>query len=230
VLAPDRPGYGRSGEEPMSMAGNAEVLAELLRHRAAGPAVVVGHSYGGGLSVLMAVHHPEVVRGLVLVGSVGDAGSVNGFDHMLALPAVGELLSALGLLTMGRVLPRLRPVARLLPDRAAARLRASLPDQRYAASVTRFGLRMCRSFVAEQRSLIAEIGDVQRALPAVSVPTSVVVGTWDTVVPPRVAASVAAAVPHAELVTVARGGHFLPRDAPGVVAGAVRRMEARTGT
>ena len=39
-------------------------------------------------------------------------------------------------------------------------------------------------------------------------------GTWDVVVPPSVSASIAAAIPGSELVTVARTGHFVPRDAP----------------
>lgn len=229
VLVPDRPGYGGSGTRPLGMAENAAVLAELLRARADGPAVVVGHSYGGGVAVLLAAQHPGAVRGLVLVGSVGMAGSVNGFDHLLAMPAVGEVVSAVGLLTLGRVLPRLRPLARLLPDGPGARLRAGLPDQQYAAGVSRRGLRMCRSFVAEQRSLIAEIADVELALTRVVAPTVVVTGTWDVVVPPAVAVSMAATVPHAELVTVARAGHFVPRDAPEVVVRAVSRVEGIAG-
>jgi pimeloyl-ACP methyl ester carboxylesterase len=209
------------------MAENAALLGQLLAGRGAAPAVVVGHSYGGGIAVLLAVARPELVRGLVLVGSVGEAGSVNGFDHLLALPAVGTFVSALGLLTLGRVLPRLRPLAALLPEQAGARLRAGLPDQQYAASVSRLGLRMCRSFVAEQRSLIMEIRDVEQALRRLRVPTSILTGTLDMVVPPSVALSMAATVAGAELVTVARAGHFLPRDAPRVVVEAVRRVEAR---
>jgi pimeloyl-ACP methyl ester carboxylesterase len=86
---------------------------------------------------------------------------------------------------------------------------------------------MCRSFVAEQRSLIMEIRDVEQALRRLRVPTSILTGTLDMVVPPSVALSMAATVAGAELVTVARAGHFLPRDAPRVVVEAVRRVEAR---
>ncbi|MHB8682181.1 MAG: alpha/beta fold hydrolase [Acidimicrobiales bacterium] len=229
VLVPDRPGYGRSALGPFSLADNAELLAELLRARHATPAVVVGHSYGGGVAVLLATRHPELVKGLVLVGSVGVEGSINGFDHLLAVPVVGEVLSAAGMLTVARVLPRLRPLARVLPHYAGARLRAGIPDDRYVAGVTRQGRRLWRTFVAEQRSLLEEVGDVERALPDVAVPTVVVSGTWDIVVPPSVASGIAAAVPGAELVTVAQAGHFVPRDHPSVVADAVRRVEGRAG-
>lgn len=229
VISPDRPGYGRSGVAPASMRENAELLADLLAGRQASPAVVVGHSYGGGIAILMAAHRPEVVRGLVLLGSVGVGGSINGFDHVLAMPRIGEVLSGVGLLTFGRVLPHLRPLARRLPDPVADRLRVGLPDERYAASVTRLGLRMLRTFVAEQRSLIAELDDVEKVLGSLRVPTSVLTGSWDVVVPPSVSADIAAAVPGAELVTIAREGHFLARDVPHLVTEAVRNVERRAG-
>ena len=226
-LAVDRPGYGRSAGDALDMAANAAVLAELLLARGAAPATVIGHSYGGGIAILLAAHHPEVVSGLVLVGSVGRADSVNMVDHLLALPWAGEALTAAGLLTFGRVLPRLRGLASRVPGDRLAWLEASLPDRHFVEVASRFGRQIWRSFVVEQRALVREITDVEAALPLVRVPTVVISGTWDVVVPPSVAASVAAAVPGAELVTVARTGHFIPRDAPGVVTRAVRTVEAR---
>ena len=227
VLVPDRPGYGATASKPVGMAENAELLAELLVDKQAAPALVVGHSYGGGIAVLLAARHPDLVRGLVLVGSVGDAPSVNGLDHVLAVPVVGQVLSAVGLVTLGRVLPTLRPLARFLPGSVGIRLRASLPDRRYAATVSRQGLRLARTFVAEQRSLLAEVGEVERSLPALRLPVSVVTGTWDNVVPPAVAVSIAATVAGSELVAVAGVGHFVPRDAPHAVVRALARVERR---
>jgi pimeloyl-ACP methyl ester carboxylesterase len=231
VLAVDRPGYGHSGGDPVGMAANAELLAAMLVDRHAAPATVVGHSYGGGIALLMAAHHPEVVSGLVLVGSVGRADSLNLVDHVLALPWAGEAITATGLQTLGRVLPRIREMAGRVPGRRLQWLEASLPDRRYVEVASRLGRQIWRSFVFEQRALVREIGDVEEALTHVDVPTVVISGTWDVVVPASVAASVAAAIPGAELVTVARTGHFVPRDAPGVVARAVRTVEAMpTGT
>jgi pimeloyl-ACP methyl ester carboxylesterase len=227
VLVPDRPGYGLTGGEAMGMAANADLLADMLVERRAAPATVVGHSYGGGIAILLAARRPEVVSGLVLVGSVGRADSVNVVDHVLALPWAGEAITAAGLLTLGRVLPRLRGLASHVPGRRLAWLEASLPDRHFGDVASRFGRQIWRSFVVEQRALMREIGDVEAALNEVRVPTVVITGTWDVVVPASVAASVAAAVPGAELVTVARTGHFVPRDAPGVVARAVRSVEAR---
>jgi pimeloyl-ACP methyl ester carboxylesterase len=160
---------------------------------------------------------------------VGRERSVNGADRLLALPWLGDVLSAAGLFALGRVLPGVGSLSAHLPGHAGAWLQASLPDRRYAAGMSQAGMRLWRSFVAEQRALLAEIGDVERAATGVRAPTVVVTGTWDVVVPPAVAAGLAGTVPGAELVLVARTGHFLPRDAPGVLAGAVRRAWARAG-
>jgi pimeloyl-ACP methyl ester carboxylesterase len=227
LLIVDRPGFGRSGDETLSIEGNAEVLGDVLTERDSAPATVVGHSYGGGVAILMAVRHPELVSGLVLVGSVGRADSLNVLDHLLAAPVMGEFLSAAGLFTLGRVLPRLRNLASDQQLALLEWLRATLPDDRYNRVSAQRGRRVWRSFVAEQRTLVREIGEVEAALGSVRVPTTVISGAWDLVVPPSVSASIAAAIPGSELVTVARTGHFIPRDAPDVVAAAVRAVESR---
>lgn len=226
VVAPDRPGYGGSGDEALSMADNAEVLARLVRDSALTPATVVGHSYGGGVAILLAASYPELVAGLVLVGSVGRADSVNAFDHLLAAPFLGETVSAAGLFALGRVLPHLHGLATLAPRDTLQRLRVVLPDRRYVEVAAKRGKQIWRSFVFEQRALLNEIGSVEGALCSIAAPTVVISGAWDVVVPPSVAASIAAAIPGAELVTVDRVGHFVPRDAPKVIASAVRRLEA----
>jgi len=227
VLVVDRPGYGRSGEETLSIEGNAEVLADLLAEEDAAPATVVGHSYGGGVAIVLAARRPELVAGLVLVGSIGRADSLNLLDRVLATSVMGEVVSAAGLFTLGRLLP---PVRRLAKDRDSTVfqwLRASLPDDRYDRVSAQRGRQVRRSFVAEQRALVHEIGAVESSLTSVRAPTVVISGAWDLVVPPSVSASIAASIHGSELVRVARTGHFVPRDAPEVIAAGVRSVESR---
>jgi 3-oxoadipate enol-lactonase len=227
LLVVDRPGYGRSGAETLSIEGNAEVLGDLVKEHDAAPVTVVGHSYGGGVAIMLAAHRPELVSGLVLVGSIGHAASLNVLDRVLAAPVMGEALSAAGLFTFGQILPRLRHAVGPQHHGALQWLRASLPDKDHDKVTAQRARQMWRSFVAEQRVLLREIGDVEAALGSVRAPTVVISGAWDLVVPPSVSAGIAAAIPGSELVSVAGTGHFVPRDAPDEVAAAVRRVEAR---
>lgn len=225
VVAPDRPGYGASGVPATTMEANAAQLAATIRE-AGGPATVVGHSYGGGVALLLAGRHPELVRGLVLAGTVGGPGSVTRGDRLLAAPILGGAVAALGFVTLGRLLPPLRRRRLRLPGETSRWLDATLPDRGFGAA-RRGWWRMWRSFVVEQRCLVRELPAVTDALDAVRVPTAVLIGEWDVVVEPAAQEAVASAIAGAELVRIPRTGHFVPRDAPGVVADAVRRVEAR---
>ena len=75
VIAPAMPGFGGSGDLPdaeFSLSGYATWVAHLLDALEIDePAVVVGHSFGGGVAVRLAHDHRHRVRSLVLVNSVG---------------------------------------------------------------------------------------------------------------------------------------------------------------
>jgi 2-succinyl-6-hydroxy-2,4-cyclohexadiene-1-carboxylate synthase len=67
VLRIDAPGHGRSSELRADLPAGADLLAD-----AGGSGTYVGYSMGARLCLHVALQHPEVVRGLVLVG--GTAG------------------------------------------------------------------------------------------------------------------------------------------------------------
>jgi len=74
VYAPALPGFGGTPNlrQSPTFDGYAEWVAQFLD--AVGvdePAFVVGHSFGGGVAIKLAHDHPERVRYLVLVNSVG---------------------------------------------------------------------------------------------------------------------------------------------------------------
>jgi pimeloyl-ACP methyl ester carboxylesterase len=75
VIAPAMPGFGGTPELPgdsFSMRGYAKWVSDLLDALDIDePAVVVGHSFGGGVAVRFAHDHRRRVRSLVLVNSVG---------------------------------------------------------------------------------------------------------------------------------------------------------------
>ena len=102
LLVVDRPGYGRSGEETLSIEGNAELLGDDRASSATprrSPSSATATAAAWPSSSRRA--GPSSWPGLVLVGSIGRADSLNALDHLLAAPVMGEVLSAAGLFTLG---------------------------------------------------------------------------------------------------------------------------------
>lgn len=69
VAAVDLPGHGARSAQPWSLHAATEVIASAVDSLDHGPALVVGHSLGGYVSLEFARHHPERLRGLVLAGA-----------------------------------------------------------------------------------------------------------------------------------------------------------------
>jgi pimeloyl-ACP methyl ester carboxylesterase len=227
VISPDRPGYGTNPRNVSSMAENVEWFKTLLADSFEEPSVVVGHSYGGGIAILLGALHPELVSGLVLASSVASVEHVGTLDRVLASRYLGDALVAGGLGAAGSILPVVRQRTKSVPGRVGRWMEVNLPDSTFAKVAPPLG-RVWRSVMAEQRSLLSEMPLVESSLHELDMPVEVVAGTWDVIVPPAVAKKAARTIRDAELLLVPRVGHFLPRDAPEVLAEAVRRVSQRT--
>lgn len=76
VVAPDLSGFGYTEplDRPPTVEYNASIVADIIRHYG-GPALLIGNSMGGLVSLLAAADTPELITGLVLVGTAGPVGS-----------------------------------------------------------------------------------------------------------------------------------------------------------
>ena len=74
ILAPDRPGFGKSGfRRSMALKPQAHLLNQLLTQLDNGePYTLIGHSYGGPLIVQMALEKPELYASLVILAGALD--------------------------------------------------------------------------------------------------------------------------------------------------------------
>src|SRR5580693_3724164 len=89
AVAPDRPGYGSSQLPAGGFAANARAVLHDLDSRGIKRAVLVGHSYGGGVALSAASMAPSRVEAVILLASVGP-GCVNRWDRLLAAPGAGQ--------------------------------------------------------------------------------------------------------------------------------------------
>jgi len=190
VLAPDRPGYGANPLPATGYPGNVRWLQDWLAQIEAGPTVLVGHSWAGGVAALAAARRPTSVAGLVLLASVGP-GCLLRRDRVLAAPVLGSLL-AYSALRLGSPVLRRRPGAMILNALAAS-------DLPYGRSSSAAMLRrpVWRSFLLEQRALIRELPDLDAALSLITAPTTVISGDRDPVIPAATPIELLASIPHA---------------------------------
>jgi pimeloyl-ACP methyl ester carboxylesterase len=78
VIAVDRPGCGwseRDGDNEARIPEQARMIAAMLEKEEIEPAVLVGHSLGGAVSLTMALNHPGRVRALALISALVRAPS-----------------------------------------------------------------------------------------------------------------------------------------------------------
>ena len=220
VIAPDRPGYGGTGGRALSIAGNAHAIRALLDRLELERAVLVGHSWGGGVAISLAQSDPDRVAGLVLVCSIGTCSSVDAVDRVLARPGVGPALTYGAFRALPRLIPL--PVARRfapglgnLSEKALRDLIDPLEERRD-----------WRSFLVEQRALVREIAGLDDRLEAISAPTRVLIGDKDFLVPPSVGHELAARIPGAQTRVVPGAGHVLPAEAPLAICEATLELTA----
>jgi pimeloyl-ACP methyl ester carboxylesterase/DNA-binding response OmpR family regulator len=222
-VAVDLPGYGESPPlpEPATIEAYAELLAELIRQISPGlPAVLVGHSMGGMTSVTLSLRHPELVERMVLLCPT-ISGKLSTWINLLIAPITQIERSRVA----GRVVSRLEPYMLNVTDRLmrpasfAARSGISEADyHRLRADARRPGQGRVRAecFWAMQEN------NLQGRLRALTIPTMVIWGMEDNTVPLRDASLVAEEWPDAELIVLAKAGHWPQFETPEVTRRHVR--------
>jgi pimeloyl-ACP methyl ester carboxylesterase len=184
VIAPDLLGHGRS-EKPRadySVAGFANGMRDLLSVLEVDRATVVGHSLGGGVAAQFAYQFPDRCERLVLVSSGGVGRTVSPLLRMAAVPGIELLMPFLGLAPI-RSASRLGAELLRLFDTALGRdaeeilaVFDALPDTEARMGI----LRTLRSSVDWNGQVITM---VDRAYLAEGIPTLVVWGRRDAIIP-----------------------------------------------
>ena len=223
AVAVDRPGYGSSRRPAGGFTANARAVLDDLDARGIRRAVLVGHSYGGGVALSAASLAPHRVEAVVLLGSVGP-GCVNVWDRLLAAPGTGPLCAL--------VAWRLTPwIARArLAYTGRRRGRPLRPDEHVNWQVWgqagRQHIPLWRTFLTEQRALLRELGELEHAIPSVQPPVLLLADHQDAVVPVDTGRRLARALPDARLQLVPGAGHHLPRRVPDAVADVIAAFVA----
>jgi non-heme chloroperoxidase len=218
VVLYDQRGHGTStsGTEAPTVARLGDDLDTVLTTLDVRDAVLVGHSMGGFAAMAFACDHAEAlrerIRGLLLLSTAGYGVGWGRLDPLAMW------------LTRSKVL-----------ERAMLRPRLGLRLVRGA-----FGRRPRPEDLAATRDLLiatprdtridcfAGFGqmDHREGLVAVELPTVVMVGRRDTLIPAKLAARTAELIPGARFEVVERAGHMLPFERPDRIAEVISELSA----
>jgi pimeloyl-ACP methyl ester carboxylesterase len=215
VLAPDLLGHGSSAKPrgDYSLGAYASGVRDLITALGHERATVVGHSLGGGIAMQFAYQFPERVERLVLISSGGLGREVHPILRASTLPGSEIVLALLGrrwLRTtggaVGATLGRLG-------------LRAGEDLAGVAAGIASLGDADARgAFVHTARAAIdpggQRVSATDRLYLAAHLPTLIVWGERDPIIPAAHGEAAHAAIPGSRLEIFAGAGHFPHREQP----------------
>jgi pimeloyl-ACP methyl ester carboxylesterase len=215
VVVPDLLGHGASSKPrgEYSISGHANVLRDLLAALGHERATLVGQSFGGGVAMQLAYQYPEHCERLVLVSSGGLGREVSGLLRALSLPGaehVFPLFCSPALRNAGqRVVDWLGGLG-LRPSPAAEEAWRS-----YSALADRDAR---RAFFRTLQSVIdpggQSVSATDRLYLASRVPTLILWGSDDGLIPVSHAIAAHQAIPGSRLEVFEGVGHFPHCEAP----------------
>jgi pimeloyl-ACP methyl ester carboxylesterase len=229
VIAIDLPGHGESSRlrGDYSLGSLAASVRDVLDELGVGSATVVGHSLGGGIAMQFMYQFPERCERLVLVSSGGLGREVTPMLRALAVPGAGLALAGIARIqhqrqvaAVGRLV---RPLARRVWNDLPYMVRqlGTLDDPE-----TR------RSFLATIHAVI-EVGGqginaTDRLHLADGLPTLIVWGEDDRIIPSRHGSEAAELIPGCRFELVPGAGHYPHEDSPELCAGILADFVATT--
>jgi pimeloyl-ACP methyl ester carboxylesterase len=204
-IALDLPGFGATPafDEPRGAGGYAEAVAPVLEEMAARP-ILVGHSFGGRVAVVLASRYPQRIGGLVLTG----------------VPLLRRSQSSRPRLTYR--LWRWGHRGGLVSDLRMERIRRRYGSADYRAATG----------VMRETLVTAVHESYENELRTVQAPVHLVWGADDTEVPLQTAHKAKELLNESgidvSLDVLAGVGHWVPTEAPAALREAVEQMLARS--
>lgn len=215
VVAPDFLGHGRSAKPlgDYSLGNHAAGIRDLLHLLGIERATVIGQSFGGGVAMQFAYQFPERCERLVLVDAGGLGREVSWLLRLMTLPAAEFVMPLI-------FVPQVRSVGDAVFDFLGARgicERGGREIWRSYASLTEASNR--QAFIRTMRAVIDPGGQAVNAMDrlylAAGMPTLIIWGEKDRIIPLDHAYRAHEAIPNSRLEVIEGVGHYPHVERPG---------------
>jgi 3-oxoadipate enol-lactonase len=214
IIVYDKRGHGLSslGETRYSIADHSGDLAGLMDVLDISSAIICGLSVGGQVAQQLYFDRPDLVSGLVLCDTAARIGEPDFWHRRI------ETISRHGLAS----------VTNGIMERWFSAAFRTSGDPLYAISRAMFERQPVEGYLA---TCAAIAGFDRRAdTAAISVPTSVLVGSEDGATPPDLVRAFADAIPDSDFQIIDGAGHLPCIETPEPVAAAIAALAARVTT
>jgi pimeloyl-ACP methyl ester carboxylesterase len=225
TIAIDRPGFGYSSGGYVPFERQLSAIHELLANLHASKPILVGHSYGGTVSLGYAERYPGQVSGLVLVDAAAAGkkpGALQGAQahaiQALQLPVIRQLANATFSQLLLTVSAKMGDSEAFDPEPVAA----AHEHRVLAINMTHGNL---EALAGEYLAAGGIVERIDRGLRSIAVPAVVIQGEQDRLVGEQYGRRLVAELPRARLVLL-YGGHMQPYVHPAAIAAAVAGLSA----
>lgn len=229
VYAPNLPGFGTSSKPitDYSPAFFTAFVGAFLDELQLDRVSIVGNSLGGLIALQLALSDPARVSSLGLISSAGLGRQVTLAMRLLTLPGLGKLATSWHRTAPGAWQWALN-VSLLLFSRPA-RIRWSWLSQIYHMARMPGYLEATVSAARNELTLKGQREHLilLDALPHVRIPTLVLWGTRDRVIPPHQSQAAVTRLPHGNLAIIPGAGHIPHVECPDLVVSALSRFLPR---
>jgi pimeloyl-ACP methyl ester carboxylesterase len=224
VFAFDRPGHGassRGSSRHVTPDVQARLINAALKRLTVQCPIIVGFSWGGGLSLIYALQYPAETCGLVLITprAFPDEATRSLAYQFGRTPLLGDIFRYSVMLPIARRIIRDRLAAGYAPD-------PPLPEHIAAASDMWSRPGQAEATVWDSRNLDEALRSYSVRYHEITTPVLIVVGDHDR--PDRESVPLSKKIPGAELVLIPRTGHLVPQVRPEAVITAIEAVAARS--
>lgn len=189
-VAVELPGHGRSAGHGCTTIGEyRDFLRDFIAAAGLGRVVLAGHSMGGAIAMDFALNYPELLRGLVLVGT---GARLRVAPFVLEMVQKGEAQA----LARYAYAPGTDP--------------ALVAEAEEEFGLTPAGVRYNDFLACDRFDVMGRLGEIRT-------PTLILCGEEDVLTPVKYSRYLEANIPGARLVTIPAAGHMVMWEQPGAV-------------
>ncbi|KKU80520.1 hypothetical protein A2875_04760 [Candidatus Gottesmanbacteria bacterium RIFCSPHIGHO2_01_FULL_46_14] len=194
TYAPDLPGFGKSQipKNPLTLSDYASFLFSFFKSNKISNPILVGHSFGGRVALRFNQLYPNSVRALILTGTPG----------FTPIPKK-RLMVFIALAKIGNLLFSIPPLS-LFQDQVRR-------WYYYVVGAKEF-FRAEGAMRETFKHIVGE--DLVHSMESISIPTLLLWGELDIIVPPSIAERMHRVIERSELVIIADADHGVPFKEP----------------